>query len=334
MAPAVAGASPVGLVNFFCENAFRVSMTATLNHKESTMNTQTDQQNHKQRATDNGQIKETTMTKRTFITLAAALFFVIVTTATYAGTVESSAFIDAASNAISTTGTVDWGYVSQQANNSKSGGFGSISEVNANNVAFGSLTLGAYGNLTTVSGSSSIGAVTFTEGAPSDVLNAAFTAAAGGFYTFDGNAAHGDMRGMGGNEQDVWTMNFNDLGIGKFEVTLYLGVSTNAANRIFDMDYSLIDGSTVSGTSVSATGNTYTLYNAAEDFYLFSYSIVGKTTTAGADLSLTFGGVSGDSNGEILLSGYTVSVIPEPSTAILAGLGLMGVCFRRRRSVK
>ncbi len=226
------------------------------------------------------------------------------------GTVDASGFYDVTDKAVVTTDLLDWGYVSRQANNNQSGGFGSISEVNANNVPFGSLALGGYGNLTTVSGSSSIGTVTFTEGAPSDVLGAAFTSATGGWYSFDGMAAHGDMRGMNGNEQDVWTLTFSDLGVGQFDITLYLGISKATANRIFDMDYSLVDGNTISGTSTSATANTYSLYETpavAEDFYLFTYQISVTATTAGADLSLTFGGVSGDNGGEVLLSGYTVA---------------------------
>lgn len=225
-------------------------------------------------------------------------------------TVDASGFYDVTDNAVMTADLLDWGYVSQQANNSQSGGFGSLSEVNADNTPFGSLALGNYGNLTTVSGSSSIGTVTFTEGAPSDVLGAAFTASsANGWYSFDGNAAHGDMRGMDGNEQDVWTLSFNDLGIGQFAITVYLGVSEAQNTKVFDMDYTLTDGSTVSGTSTSLAGSHYSLVTSPESFHLFTYKITVTTTTADADLSLTFGGVSGPNGGEVLLSGYTVAAV-------------------------
>ncbi len=244
-----------------------------------------------------------------------------------AATVVSSSFNGVTNGAIDTSGTLDWGYLSSQQN---SGFFDSNlagGGESYNNTAFNAVANNAGDTLTTVSPSSTIGTVTLTEGTTgTDTVDGQPNTSN---FTFDGSTAFGSYGNFAPGEADVWTMKFNDLGIGTFAISVYMGHSDNG--RVFDMDYSLGENGTfVTGTTtspqLSTLGSTVAAYGTSGS--AFTYDIEVTTTTATEDLTLTFGGVNGG-NGGAILAGYTVAV-PEPSAALLGGLGAL-LLLRRRR---
>lgn len=242
---------------------------------------------------------------------ALAASTALVGTAT-AGTIDSDSFNAVTDAAVSTAGTLGWGYIDTA---------GNFFGTSYNNTPYGDIPQA------TASGTS----VTLTEGtAGTDTVSPQNNIPN---YTFDGTQAYGSYGNYGPGEQDIWTLTFNDLGIGTFTITLYMGHSNTG--RSFDMDVSLDDGGapvtkTTNVGAISGLGSTVTAYGASGA--AFTYDITVTTTTAGADLSLVHGDTSGGGFGGAIFSGYTVSgtVIPEPSS--LALLGLSGLMMARRRS--
>ncbi len=239
-------------------------------------------------------------TKKSLLTMAAALLYAA---STYAGTIDSSSFNGLTDGAVSTAGLADWGYVSVQG--ALNNGLFNGSAGAYNNLAYGSLDKSDSAVLTTVYGSSEIGSVTVTEGQGLDG-STAYSA-----ITFDGNQAYGGVRSLAPSE-NAFTIVFNDLGMGTFNITLYLGHS--ADNRTFNMNYNLSDGGgaadkagTTSSGLISGLGSSVTFSTGIA----FTYDITITTATTGADLSLNLVSVSG-SSGDGLFAGYTVAGGPEP----------------------
>lgn len=243
--------------------------------------------------------------------------------AVQAATVNSDGFSGLSSGAISTTGTADWGYVSVNGNST-----GGLTGLFDGSSAYSNLNYGALDDggsvLTSVSGSSSIGAVTVTENTSgiSGSNNASD-------FTFDGNAAYGSFRNFGATT-DAFTINFNDLGVGTFDITLYLGHTS--ATRDFTINYDLTDaGGDVSSSKASGA---ISLLGSSVGFGggpAFAYTISVTTTDASADLGLNFVSTAGG-GGTGLFAGYTVVAIPEPSSyALISGLLALGAIMLRRR---
>ena len=103
----------------------------------------------------------------------------------------------------------------------------------------------------------------------------------------------------------------------------------------------------------STTGSTWTSNNDGSSSFTLAGTVEGNVgagasgtaldlyrilnTTSGASPTGTVGvgsweGTFTISNGGVV--GFAVAAVPEPSRALLAGLGLAGVAFRRRRTVK
>lgn len=240
-------------------------------------------------------------------------------------TVNSHGFNGVTSGAISTSGRADWGFISVGGGffDSDLGGVGN----SYNNTPFGSLTKNDGTTITTVSGAPTIGSVTLTEGtAGTNVIDPQTNVPN---YTFGGIQAQGSYGNFAPNEQDVWRMTFNDLGIGRHTITLYLGHS--ATTRVFDMD---VTGSglapfTSTSPQIGTLGSTVAGYGTTGA--AFTYEIDVTVSAAGDDLTLTHGGISGSAGGAIF-SGYTVTTVPEPATAALLAVAGM-FCLRRRRQV-
>jgi hypothetical protein len=142
--------------------------------------------------------------------------------------------------------------------------------------------------------------------------------------TFGGAQAYGAYGGFPGNAGDIWSLNFADLAAGEYVITLYGGHSQG--DRIFDVEAALTGTSnnTVQSGQISTLGSTV----GGGGFTTFRYDIE-FTAAADDDLTLTFGAISG-SGGGAFLAGYTVAIVPEPSTALLGGLGLLALLRRRR----
>ncbi|HKL22297.1 MAG TPA: PEP-CTERM sorting domain-containing protein [Tichowtungia sp.] len=242
--------------------------------------------------------------------------------AAHAGMINSHSFNGVTTSNISTTGTLDWGFIS--------GAPGLFNPGPYNDADFGTGVVNNKGDsLTTVNGSPEIGNVTLTEGTSGQNTTGNFSLDTASGFTFDGVDAEGGYQ-LDGGDDDVWTLRFNDLGVGTFEISVYLG--HEQTDQSFTMDYSLSDGAaTNSGTTTMGTlaglGSTVSADNGGLG-RSFSYNIDVTTTTSTADLELTFGSASG-TNGFGVLAGYTV--VPEPATmSLVASFGLALLVLRRR----
>ena len=271
----------------------------------------------------------------THLTLTLAGSFVVAASA-QAGVIDSASFNAVTDGAVDTTGTLDWGYVSEDGSDGTKTFFDSTRGVlgSYDDTDYGLLTSDEGNILTTVKASPSIGTVTLTEG--TDGSNTVVGQGNDANFTFDGNTAYGSYGNFGGSEQDVWKLTLNDLGLGTFTVTLYLSHSSD--NRIFDVDATLTDSGgvatdTTQSPQIGTLGSTVGAYNGSSSGTSFTYDITVTTASADADLDLVFGGGGGGSGGAIF-AGYTVSgsVIPEPASLALLGLGSVLIAGRRKRT--
>ncbi len=208
---------------------------------------------------------------------------------------------------ISTSGRLDWGYLTSDF----LGGDDVQTPTN-----FDSMTA-AQGGSTVSFGSSAIGSVFVHEDADSNpTTSAPFTG-----FTFGGVEADGVAGGIGGSEE-IFTITFQDLGVGQREISLYLGHSNTG--RTFDADVYL-------GGDLSGAGTAdQTLNSGGIGSQAFIYTLEVNTTDALDDVSISIDSASGGSGG-FQFSGYTVTAIPEPSSLTLLGLGSLSILLRRRR---
>ncbi|MDA9260973.1 hypothetical protein N9P58_03805, partial [Puniceicoccaceae bacterium] len=196
--------------------------------------------------------------------------------AVQAATVNSDGFSGLSNGTISTTGTADWGYVSVNGDGTTGPGlFDGSSDYS--DQAYGTLDNGGS-VLTSVSGSSSIGAVKVTEN--TSAISGSNSASG---LTFGGNAAYGSFRNFGATA-DAFTINFNDLGVGTFDITLYLGHTS--ATRDFTINYNLTDagGDVSSSTASGLISALSSSVGFGSEGSTFAYTISVTTTDASADL--------------------------------------------------
>jgi hypothetical protein len=225
-------------------------------------------------------------------------------------TFSSDSFNGLASSDVDLTGLEDWGYVSTN---------GAFMDDNPTAKLYSSLDNGSGTVITTTFSSSTIGEVRLTE--DGDTLSA--TNIPG--VTFGGTESYGSFRNFG-TAEDAFTIEFNDLGVGDFVITLYVG-HTNTS-RIYDMDF--VGTGNAGGTTVM-TGNFSTYTTAVGG--MLAYTITGSTTDALDDVTLSLGNAAGSGgSGAGFFPGYTVDFtpIPEPSVACLAGFGVLALLRRRR----
>lgn len=87
--------------------------------------------------------------------------------------------------------------------------------------------------------------------------------------------------------------------------------------------------SSVEGSGISA-GDLYALWNSA-GFWWWKNTVFNQSTPPSAGASSIIDTVILTGADATFANALSAAGIPEPSTAILAGLGLMSVCFRRHR---
>lgn len=151
-------------------------------------------------------------------------------------------------------------------------------------------------------------------------------------YTFDGSDAFGRFGSLAPVE-DAFTLHFNDLGVGTFEIMLYLGHSAN--DRTFDMDYEFFEnGSSAGAAQTTVTPNPIGDFDTqANGLNLFTYTISFTTSEADTDLALSWASTGGGA-GDGAFAGYTVTTIPESSSyALISGLLALGAIMTRRRKL-
>ncbi|MDT8390748.1 MAG: PEP-CTERM sorting domain-containing protein [Lentisphaeria bacterium] len=241
---------------------------------------------------------------------------VTVTGAVTEGMTNTTAFVKADTGTLTLNGT----YTSN-----------SLTTVNGGTMVINGDASGATGAFTvsnsgtTLGGTGSIGgiltSVTMNAGTALAPGNSAGSLEVGGTLTFADNTNDLIIE-IGGTD---FTLN----GTEDYDRVKVTGLTTlNGAT----LDWSFIDGFTPSGgdmfgivDAVGGLGGTFA--GLAEGAELWNQD--------NTSLYITYAGLVDDSS--VALTGgndivlYAVT-IPEPSTMILAGLGLMGVCFRRRRS--
>ncbi len=248
-----------------------------------------------------------------------------------AATVNSSAFIGLGntSYAVTTTGILGYGYITSSVN--FRGPFGNIAGQGGNyvhsNVLFGDLErinstfdgVDAGVKVTAVGGTYQN--VYFTENASNLVDSRTGTSS----YTFGGTSTTGNIGQVANNDDDMFTLEFRDLGVGTFTVALYFD-SIGDGLDYYQMDYAL-NGGTFSSTTMATTGIQALTGNTTGDD-LFAYTINVTNTSSTDDLSLRFGAAG--RAGNIYFGGYTVTAIPEPHVALIGSLGVL-LLLRRRR---
>lgn len=219
---------------------------------------------------------------------------------------------------------VDWGYLDH----------GSINPFAvATTYNFSALTGANY------DATSGIGAVTVTN---NSVATASTQTSTSNTFTYSGgnSPASGTDTSIGSQfgsmaavENNAVAFDFSNLGLGQHTVTLYVGhrLTSNNDTRVFNMDYSWFasDGNVTGSVQSNDLGNT----GASLSTILSAFQItVNNTVDANADLKLNWDSVSGGA-GNAIIAGYTVQTIavPEPSAALLGGLGLLALLRRRRR---
>ncbi|MBT7958121.1 MAG: PEP-CTERM sorting domain-containing protein [Akkermansiaceae bacterium] len=244
---------------------------------------------------------------------------ILLSGSSHAATVASSAFdVDPASTGIDTTAAnvVDWGYYMPGAD--------FLDGTQAADTNFDSITADVS-PATNSKASSGIGAVTITERDAAEYSNGTdlalweFTVGAGDGTNFSGGiqTAFGAANGIGGTE-NIFTITFNDLGVGIQTITLYMAHTNTGRSFQATMD------------DVGSTSLTSSSIGGSDGFGYFTFTTEVTITDALDDLAISIDS-NGGGSGQFAFAGYTVTGVPEPSTTALLGLGGLALILRRRR---
>jgi hypothetical protein len=237
---------------------------------------------------------------------------------TQAGTILTSGFDGITTSNVTTTGLAGYGFFSA---NSPS----------VNNGLFGGTATTTSGLFSTISNQNVTPTVLTTVVGIDATLND-LRAATGaqtpvGGITFGGVQAYGAYGGFPAGAGDLWSLDFADLAAGEYAISLYMGHSSNS--RTFGLVADLTGAATNTVNSGPISGLESTAGSGTGNFTAFRYDI-NFTAAANDDLTLKLTSTAGGAAGGAFFAGYTVTAIPEPSAALLGGLGMLALLRRRR----
>ena len=97
----------------------------------------------------------------------------------------------------------------------------------------------------------------------------------------------------------------------------------------FDFDVNLTDAN---GTDVLVHDDLAISHGTSVTTADLAAPVTAFTVSGGNDVSLTFARVTFTASDMLVLNGFELSAVPEPSSTALLGLGLSSLLLRRRRS--
>jgi len=236
----------------------------------------------------------------------------------HAGTILTSGFGGVTTADVTLTGLAGYGFLS-------------VNNPAVNNGLFGDGTSTTSGLFSTISDQNATPNVLTTVSGIDPILND-LRAATGaqtpvGGITFGGAQAYGAYGGFPAGAGDLWSLDFANLAAGTYTISLFMGHSSDGRTFGLVADLTGVATNTVNSGAISGLGST--AGSGAGNFTAFRYDI-NFTAAEGDDLTLKLTSTSGGAAGGAFFAGYTVALIPEPSTALLGGLGFL-VLLRRRR---
>ncbi|MDT8392064.1 MAG: autotransporter-associated beta strand repeat-containing protein [Lentisphaeria bacterium] len=143
------------------------------------------------------------------------------------------------------------------------------------------------------------------------------------------NATGGILEASGATTTGLLTVNGGTIELGDgviASMTATGGVTVGASGAVLNWDYNASTGDQILG-DLDATGGTLTI-NATglEAVEYGTWTVVTGTVTGFTNIV-----VNGAGNWLVSEGSLVLTLIPEPSTMVLAGLGLAGLTLRRRR---
>lgn len=133
------------------------------------------------------------------------------------------------------------------------------------------------------------------------------------------------------NDGSSITLTLSGLGDGDYDIkTYHHSPFAGESDGLFEFDVLLTDAN---GTGVVVHDNISNSQGASVTTAGLSAPLTSFTASGGNDVVLVFDAVAGFQNDDdqLYLNGFELTQIPEPSAALLAGLGVLALLRRRRQ---
>ena len=125
------------------------------------------------------------------------------------------------------------------------------------------------------------------------------------------------------------TLTLEGLADGDYLITTYHHATFDLSDGILDYDVNLTDAN---GTDVLVHDDLAISHGTSVTTADLAAPVTAFTVSGGNDVSLTFAGVTFTASDMLVLNGFELSAVPEPSSTALLGLGGLALALRRRRS--